>query len=529
MTCGDDLTLSLHAEGVLTGEEAWQVKSHVQHCSRCLRRLEQLAEEDRLLASLLDQPAAPRSWAERAWPWVGAVATFAAARVGLGLADEAWGGAIRAARAQWLNPIGPNAAMDTVFGALFFLSRQAMSLLMSLLLPAAGTLAASFILALVVWSLRRRIPGTAMVVAVAAVALFPRAGHAMTERRGETVVVVAGETINDSLLAKGESVLIDGVIDGDAIVMAERVLVKGTIKGNLISWSDKLVVYGTVEGTVIAGAHKAAIKGAVRRNALLFVQDADIYPGATVDGNLLGFVNALSIDGNVGRDAWMFSDHPTITGTVGQNVHAKVKNLVIRSTAKVGGGLVASVHSRDDVLIEPGAAIQGKVETHLPEGGWSRKKFLFSLVFLAGMLVSGLFLAWAAPSLLRPRIESAGEALRALGRGAVILIGVPLAALILCFTLVGLPIGLAAIALFVFALYVAKIVVAGAIGQRLFRAPVGFNPRYGLGLLVGLVLLAVLGNLPYVGFLVTAIVVPVGLGLLYLALRPLWQREAVAQ
>lgn len=523
MTCGDDLPLSLYVEGALTGEEAWRVKSHVQHCVRCTRRLEDLGEEDRILAALLAEPVAEPSLVHKLWPWLVVAATFGVARLGLDLLDETWNETVQSLRLHWLDPLGPQVAGDAVFGALFFVTRQAMNVLTSFLLPVAGTLAGVAIVGLVLWSLRKlRIPKTALAMVVA---WFVAAqANAMTHRHGETVAVPAGETLHDSLVAAGEAILIDGVVEGDLIAAGGRVVIKGTVKGNLISWSKRLQIDGVVEGSIYCGAKTIDVKGTVMKNAATFAQAVDIPPTAQIGGDVLAFVQDLSVDGSVTRDLWAFSEAPTIGGSIGRNLRVRSDRLLLLSTANVGGDVRARVPSADRLRIDPGASVAGKVDTELPEPKSRKKAILWTLVSLGAALVTGLVLARLSPSLMQAPAGSIASLGLAFGRGALILLAVPVAVIVLCVTLVGMPLGLALAAVLVFFVYLASIVVASAIGRRIFGATAGLNPRYALALVAGLVILGVLESLPYVGWLASVLAVPTGLGMCWLAMRPLWAR-----
>lgn len=398
-----------------------------------------------------------------------------------------------------------------------------MNVLTSFLLPVAGTLAGVAIVGLALWSLRKlRLPTTAL-AAVALSFVASQAG-AMTHRHAETVTVPAGETLHDSLVVGGEAILIDGIVDGDVIAMGERVVIKGTVKGNLISWSRRLQIDGVVEGGIYSGAQTIDVKGTAMKNVAMFAETVDITQTAQIGGDVLAFVQDITVDGSVTRDLWAFSDAPTIGGTIGRNVRARTERLSLLSTAKVGGDVRARVPSADRLRVDPGASIAGKVETELPEPKSRKKAILLSLVSLGAALVTGLVLARFTPSLMHAPAGTIASLGLAFGRGFLILLAVPVAVIVLCVTLVGLPVGLALAAAFIFFVYVASIVVASAIGRRIFGAAAGLNPRYALALVAGLVILAALKSLPYVGWLASVVVVPIGLGMCWLALRPLWAR-----
>src|SRR5436309_3403223 len=59
--------------------------------------------------------------------------------------------------------------------------------------------------------------------------LAPVAAHAADIRQGSNVVVAAGETVDDDVIAAGQTVTIAGHVTGDVYTGAQTVLVSGTI------------------------------------------------------------------------------------------------------------------------------------------------------------------------------------------------------------------------------------------------------------------------------------------------------------
>ena len=81
--------------------------------------------------------------------------------------------------------------------------------------------------------------------------------------------------------------------------------------------------------------------------------------------------------------------------------------------------------------------------------------------------------------------------------------------------------------LYLTSLFVSVIVVASLVGTSI-TATMGFEPEdtgFGTSLLVGLVVVLVGMNLPFVGGLARALVVVTGLGLLVEAARDAWDRR----
>jgi hypothetical protein len=131
--------------------------------------------------------------------------------------------------------------------------------------------------------------------------------------------------------------------------------------------------------------------------------------------------------------------------------------------------------------------------------------FVFGLVFL--LLAPGFFV-------------DAGNACKrfgaSLGFGVLFLIATPVAAVIMCCTIVGLGVGIAALLLYVIAIYAAQIFVGSWLGEKLLGPGTGFGPMLGR-LALGLAILRVLRMFPYLGHWVAAVILIWGLGALVLA------------
>ncbi len=103
------------------------------------------------------------------------------------------------------------------------------------------------------------------------------------------------------------------------------------------------------------------------------------------------------------------------------------------------------------------------------------------------------------------------------GYGFAALVLTPVVAVILCITLLGIPLGIATLMLYLAGLYLAKIVVGGYLGRELLGSRSGLPSV--LGLLVGIALLQAVFLIPYGGGILKLAAVCVGLGALVLTLR----------
>jgi hypothetical protein len=97
------------------------------------------------------------------------------------------------------------------------------------------------------------------------------------------------------------------------------------------------------------------------------------------------------------------------------------------------------------------------------------------------------------------------------------LLATPVAAVLICITIVGIPVGIATILLYVIAVYSAQVFVGTWLGEKILGAAVGIGPTLGR-LALGLAILRAIRMVPYLGVLIGSMVVVCGLGALVLTL-----------
>ena len=103
--------------------------------------------------------------------------------------------------------------------------------------------------------------------------------------------------------------------------------------------------------------------------------------------------------------------------------------------------------------------------------------------------------------------------LRTLGWGLIFLVCVPITALILCFSIVGLPVGITALATYLVFSYISRVYVALAIGREILDRITKQELRVIWPLIIGLLIITILSSIPfYIGWIVRILCVLFGLG-----------------
>ncbi len=173
--------------------------------------------------------------------------------------------------------------------------------------------------------------------------------------------------------------------------------------------------------------------------------------------------------------------------------------MTVAAPARIGGALTAHVRDADNVDVAPGATVAGGTDVRVAESPETRSKYLtvsfylgivlrIAAAFLTGWLLFGL-----APRFADVRLDTTVATFKTVGIGFLCVIAVPVGALNVAVTVVGLPLAVIAVWLW----------------------------------LAGLVAVYVAANLPLIGRVINVAVTIAGMGVLFTQLVA-WYRELAA-
>jgi len=525
VTCLSAVTRSMYADDALPPDQAAAAALHLRGCSACSAKVASLRAERVALRAALQTDEAhakipvfvpPARSRDLLVLTLGVLAVAAVAGAFWTAVAEAIPSGL-----QWLNPFQAGELAERAITFVTFLLSEGNTMLTSALNLVAATLGAA-LLAWTTLTLARSRGSAALLVSllVAAVAV-PRHGHALELRHGDGVITVgADETIDDTLIAAGQTVAIDGTVKGDLFAFGRSVTIRGNVTGNVITGAETVTIEGTVGGDIVGGGRGVSLRGThVGRNFFGFGRDLAFDKSAEVAGNVLTFGDTMNIDGRVGMDLATFGNNVLVTGNVQRDFEAYAQQISVLPTARIGRNVTAHVESNDKLQIAEGATIGGSVERKLVEREMRRNRYATTgfyvrqVVRLGAAFLTGLVLLWAFPVLRTLSLPTVGAALRSGGIGLVAAIVLPIAAVLACFTIVGAPIGILTLVLGAIGLYFAKTVLAQMIGRMLFQSPAG-PPHYAATLIAGLAVVMIAINLPVVGGIVNFVLTVLGFGMI---------------
>jgi cytoskeletal protein CcmA (bactofilin family) len=157
----------------------------------------------------------------------------------------------------------------------------------------------------------------ALVLAAGATASAYAAGPEEVFRGGNTLVVRSDQTIPHDLFLAGETILIEGTVQGDVMAFGNTVTVNGTIEGDLWAAGNTVLSNGRVRGDLRVGANRLVVGGEVGRNVLAGVNSVVVGESGRVGGDLMAFAARMEVAGQVRGDISGRTEAYRRTGTIG--------------------------------------------------------------------------------------------------------------------------------------------------------------------------------------------------------------------
>lgn len=317
---------------------------------------------------------------------------------------------------------------------------------------------------------------------------LPAPAQAFEGRNGDTVVIPAGEVVADDVYAAGQTITVQGTIQGDLVAVGTTITIAqgGVIEGDLIAAAQSVVIEGQVmDDARIAGAALAVRpEGQIGEDLISAGYSLETAAGSTVGRDVLfGGAQAL-LAGDIGDDLKVAANAVNIQGSVAGDATIEVGEdqgmppfspfafipdmppvpsvpggLTVSQGAQIGGDLSYTSSQEESV---PAGVVGGSVSQTIrptpvppseeegeavviprrePSGtlailGWFRR----NLANLLGLLVVGLLAVWLAPRLVQDSAEALrSKPLPSLGWGLVVLLGF----FILLFALIAILVTLA--------------------------------------------------------------------------------------
>lgn len=339
-----------------------------------------------------------------------------------------------------------------------------------------------------------------------------------------------GQTVNSSLYSAGQNVDVNGTINGDVFCAGQTITIDATVHGDVICAGQDVTVSGKVDGNIRIAGQTVSVNAVVSKNATIAAMTLSLDADASVGQDLTAMGDTLNIKGPVKRDVVANGNSVILNGNIGRNAKVSTAQLRLKSHALVAGNLHYTSNRKLDR--DGGAKVLGSISQAKPakstnnQGMFRRFSIGFYLFMLVGLGLIALTLAYLFPQFLRRNSRLIKDNFtKTFIVGLVASLIVPMIALGLVLTVVGIPLVVLLLVAWLLGAFLTGPIAAYYIGQMVLRTR--SNPMAITA--VGSVILVTAYYLPLAGILVMMLAYWVGFGALLLSLKDHLRPAAVEE
>jgi len=304
-----------------------------------------------------------------------------------------------------------------------------------------------------------------------------------------------------------QNIVLSGNYSSDVIIAGQNITVPSevVIDGDLIAAGQFINISGTINGDVrVAGSTISFQQATIGQNVTVFANEIYTDINSSFGQDFTAYAATISLSGSINNDLRAGAGFINLNNSIGGKVYLdKTGQITLNPGAQIAGDFE---YTANQTLINNGGVITGQTLYHNAQTDNPASDFLknffsgmhlfWGIIKLFGLLLIGILLIYLFPNKFAAT-ESAlftqpGQSLLA---GLIIILVTPLVCILLMFTLIGLPLGIIGLLIYILALYLSPLVIGLALGKKIL--PNSKNLFWPL--LLGVTLFYIAKAVPFAG------------------------------
>lgn len=332
---------------------------------------------------------------------------------------------------------------------------------------------------------------------------------------------VSAEEIEHFTTKAGDEIALEDIYNSSVVAAGESIEITGTIKGIAITAGNKIALKGTSDYSILAG-NSIEIEGTVNNDSFIAGNIITTEDSSLFQRDIIIAGSDVELNGTFNRNVSVYGNKVTVKDA---NIKGNLKVYSERINVKKDANIIGTLSYPEDSIY--------KVSKDADIGDTQKTPAIKTvdeenyLDTVSGKFFSFLCLAvvFAAISLFIPNALNNindkyekfefSEAVEVFTKGLVIIIIVPVISILLCCTLIGVPLGIILLLLYGISIYVSTVFTAYLIGYKIWQKFFDKDAHVLFFGLIGLFILLILNLIPGIRILVSMITILVGLGLIF--------------
>lgn len=363
------------------------------------------------------------------------------------------------------------------------------------------------------------------------VLILPFTVRAFFQAKEQNLFVAPEEIVLGDYIKIADSIDIAGKVEGDVIAVASQLKIRGSVGGDIIALASQIIIEGEVFGNIRVMASNVKISGTVERNVNVFAANATITKESEIGKNVYVSVDILDSKGKIQGNYFIKAGSVMLGNEVEGDVSASVETdgkIIVFPETRVNGNFLYEAESESQLELKQGSQILGKKQFKKKITGkqltrFLDKAFVFGKILnLFGLLTVGLiFISLIPKKVMEIYHEMTKNPTQLMLRGFLYLFFGPFLMILLLFTIIGIPLAIILVPLYLIVIYFSKVFAGIAIGIFIFQyAGKGKIPgNLFLPMVLGSLVLVIFSNILYLGWVVNICAIIWAAGVIFENLR----------
>ena len=360
-------------------------------------------------------------------------------------------------------------------------------------------------------------------IAILLISLYSMVSFGQTGNEGDILI---NKTQQDDTYRAGETIVVNAVVQGDLVMAGGTLIVNDSINGDLTAAGGELLLNSYIADDVRIAVGRATIDSEVGDDLVVFGGEVILTENAIIQGNLICFAGNIEIKGDVIGKLDIKGADVLINGTIREPSKIIGEDITIGSNAKFYKE-VEYWHSDGEIDFNDALVnTQAQFNEDLKEDATQLSLTTFGTKSLSSWvkyILSAFLGILVFHALFKHAFSTAVEGLennwlKSFGFGLVYLIGIPLLIIVALLMIIGIPLGLFATAIFIFSLLFGHFIAAILLAYY-FKYKKDKNWGFWSITLIALgfaLLMRLLTTIPYVGIVVSVVILSITYGALTL-------------
>lgn len=279
-------------------------------------------------------------------------------------------------------------------------------------------------------------------------------GNQVLGQQAAEVVNIDTPSDKDLYLA-GRSINLLSPVTGDAVVAGQRINIAQPVSEDVIAAGERVNLNADIGDDIRAVGRIINVDAAIGDDAILAGESVTLSPDSRVSGRAWIAGRGVELAGQIDSELRAAAQSVIISGNVNGNVYLIAENIEVLPGARITGDFL--YRSPNDANISPEATISGKISRKEMDMSDKTEGSIFSFLAFSflSLLLSVSILVWLLPRYMTAvNATIIEDGFKSIGVGLVFLLVTPAVVLLLLISVLGIPLGLVLLALYLIMLFI---------------------------------------------------------------------------